>query len=172
MRRSAAVRAPDTEPRLAQANVARQRAPLDSPLMQDFVAALDVVNRLAEASPGFMWRLRSSEGHGATSVQDGPHLIFVNVSVWESYEALHAFVYRSRHGAYLRHRLRWFEPIEQPSTVLWWVQAQDRPSVDEALRRLRHLQAHGPSPQAFSVRRRFDVDGRAISRARRSTAPR
>jgi hypothetical protein len=74
------------------------------------------------------------------------------------------FVYRSPHGAYVRRRSRWFVPVEQPSTVLWWVSAGEQPTVDQALRRLRHLRAHGPSPQAFTLRRRFDPDGRPSRR--------
>lgn len=149
---------------LAQANVARQRAPLDSPVMGEFVVALDPVNRIAEHTPGFIWRLRSSESHGATTLMDGSSPIIVNLSVWASYEALHAFVYRSPHGAYLRRRARWFRPTRQPSTVLWWVEAGQRPTVEEALRRLRHLRAHGPSPVAFTLRRRFDPDGQPTYR--------
>ena len=149
---------------LAQANVARQRAPLDSPETAEFVVTLDPVNRIAEASPGFVWRLRSSEAHGATVLEDGSSPMIVNLSVWESYEALHAFVYRSPHGGYLRRRARWFLPGRQPSTVLWWVEAGARPEVDEALRRLRYLGAHGPSPRAFTLRHRFEPDGRPVSR--------
>ena len=88
----------------------------------------------------------------------------MNLSVWESYDALHAFVYRSPHGAYLRRRACWFEPTRQPSTVLWWVEAGERPTVDEALRRLNLLQARGPSPQAFTLRRRFEPDGQPTRR--------
>ena len=154
------LRSAGSPPRLAQANVARQRGALDDPVMAEFVAALEPVNRLAEGNPGFLWRHRSAAGHGATSLRDGAALIIVNLSVWESYEALHAFVYRSLHGGYVRRRARWFEPIRQPSTVLWWVEDGDWPTVDEALRRLRHLQAHGPSPAAFTLRRRFGPDGR------------
>jgi Domain of unknown function (DUF3291) len=120
------------------------RARLDSPVMDEFVAALDPVNRIAEHSPGSVWRLRSSESHGTTTLWDGSSPIIVNLSVWESSEALHAFVYRSPHGAYLRHRARWFEPARPPSTVLWWVEEDERPTVDEALRRLRYLRAHAP----------------------------
>jgi Domain of unknown function (DUF3291) len=149
---------------LAQANVARQRASLDAPLMGEFVVALDPVNRIAEHSPGFVWRLRSSESHGATTLWDGSSPLIVNLSVWESYEALHGFVYRSPHGAYLRRRTRWFLPTPQPSTVLWWVEEPHRPTVQEALRRLRHLRANGPSPQAFTLRRRFEPDGRPVRR--------
>jgi Domain of unknown function (DUF3291) len=151
---------------LAQANIARRRGPLDSPVMRGFVVALDPVNRIAERSPGFVWRLGSSQSHGATTLCDGSFPVIVNLSVWESYEALHAFVYHSPHGAYLRRRARWFEPSPQPSTVLWWVEAGQRPTVEEALRRLRHLRAHGPSPQAFTLRRRFEPDGRPTRRGR------
>ena len=155
---------------LAQATVARPRAPLDAPAMGEFVVALDPVNRIAEHSPGFIWRLRSSERHGATTLWDGSHQVVVNLSVWASYQALHAFVYRSPHGAYVRRRARWFEPTRQPSTVLWWIEAGQRPTVDEALRRLRYLHAHGPSPQAFTLRRRFDPDGRPSRRPGRGSA--
>ncbi len=37
---------------LAQLNIAEMKAPLESPLMADFVANLDRINALAEASPG------------------------------------------------------------------------------------------------------------------------
>lgn len=134
--------------------------------MRGFVVALDPVNRIAERSPGFVWRLGSSQSHGATTLRDGSFPVIVNLSVWESYEALQAFVYHSPHGAYLRRRARWFEPSPQPSTVLWWVEAGQRPTVEEALRRLRHLRAHGPSPQAFTLRRRFEPDGRPTRRGR------
>jgi hypothetical protein len=148
---------------LAQANVARQRAPLSSPIMGEFALALDPVYRVAEQSPGFVWRLASGERHGVAVVEDGVALT-VNLSVWESYAALHAFVYRSPHGRYLRQRARWFEPVAQPSTVLWWVAVGERPTVEAALRRLRYLRAHGPSPEAFTLLRRFGPDGRPEGR--------
>jgi hypothetical protein len=149
---------------LAQVNVARMRAPLDSAEMGDFVAALDPVNRMADASPGFLWRMRSAGGHAATALPDGASFQVVNVSVWESYDALHAFVYRSAHGAYVRRRSRWFLPTPQPSTALWWVRAGERPTVDDALRRLRLLRAEGPSHRAFTLRKRFEPDGRPVAR--------
>jgi hypothetical protein len=91
-------------------------------------------------------------------------LTICGTPVWESYEQLHAFVYRSPHGVYLRRRSRWFHPTPQPSTALWWVEADEAPTVDEALRRLRYLLAHGPSPQAFTLRRRFPPDGQPVHR--------
>ena len=47
---------------LAQPNVAVMREPLESPAMADFVANLERINALAEASPGYRWRLQSESG--------------------------------------------------------------------------------------------------------------
>lgn len=142
---------------LAQANVARLRASLDDPAMRDFITALDAVNAMAERSVGFVWRLSTAEGHGLCVVTDYGGAAFLNLSVWRDYAALHAFVYRSGHGRFVRERRRWFVATRQPSTVLWWVPDGARPSIQDAVRRLAHLRAHGPTPRAFSLRRRFQA---------------
>jgi Domain of unknown function (DUF3291) len=147
---------------LAQINVARMRAPLDSPQMAGFVAAIDPVLRLAEQSDGFLWRHADGHGHSVTVRGDGEATMVVNVSVWVSYEALHAFTYRSAHGAFIRRRADWFVATQSPSTALWWVPQGTRPTVDEALRRLAVLRRYGSSPRAFGVRRRYEPDGRPI----------
>ena len=144
--------------RLAQVNVARLRWDLDSPRLAAFVAAVDGVNLLAEASPGFVWRLRAA--HGPVPTADGDARLVVNVSVWETYAHLHAFVYRSRHGGLVRRRAAWFEPTPPPYVALWWVADDAEPTMAEALRRLDLLRRYGPTAQAFGVRRRFGPDGR------------
>ena len=144
---------------LAQVNVAQLRAPLDAPELQSFVAVFDPVGRLADASPGFVWRMVGS--HGLPVVQDGR---FVTVSVWQDYASLHAFVYRSAHGGLLARRATWFLPPDGPTTALWWVVDGGRPSAEKARARLDHLRAHGPSPQAFDQRRRFDSAGHPVRR--------
>lgn len=140
--------------------MARLRADLGSPQVAGFVAALDGINLLAEASQGFVWRLRAA--HGPVSTADGDPRLVVNLSVWESYEDLHEFVYRSRHGGLVRRRAAWFEPVPQPSTALWWVPAGTEPDLADGVRRLEYLRRYGPSPQAFTVRRRFDPEGRPV----------
>ncbi|MGA8466759.1 MAG: DUF3291 domain-containing protein, partial [Trebonia sp.] len=40
---------------LAQVNIGRLTAPLDSRRLAGFVAALDSVNAVADAAPGFVW---------------------------------------------------------------------------------------------------------------------
>jgi hypothetical protein len=79
----------------------------------------------------------------------------INMSVWESLEALQQFVYRSAHVGPLRDRKQWFEPIEGPILVLWWIPAGHVPTVAEAQERLGHLKEHGPSAHAFTFRTPF-----------------
>ncbi|CAM5264757.1 hypothetical protein SHIRM173S_03996 [Streptomyces hirsutus] len=46
---------------LAQVNISRLQAPLDSPQLKDFVDNIDSVNADAEAAEGFVWRLLSEK---------------------------------------------------------------------------------------------------------------
>jgi hypothetical protein len=140
---------------LAQVNVARLRAPIDSPELADFVALLDTINALGDASPGFVWRLQTDDGDAtAVPVFDDDALI-VNLTVWESIEALADFAYRSGHKDVMRRRREWFVPMKEAYLALWWVPAGHRPSVREAEARLTHLREHGPTPVAFTFRDRF-----------------
>ncbi len=140
---------------LAQFNVGRARGSMDDPVMAGFVAALDRINALGEASPGFVWRLKDDTGN-ATSIRafDDP-LVIVNLTVWTSAEALSEFVYRSAHVGPFRRRREWFEPYGGPSLVLWWVPAGHRPTVDEAKERLGRLAADGATPAAFTLKATF-----------------
>ncbi|EXG82430.1 protein of unknown function DUF3291 [Cryptosporangium arvum DSM 44712] len=143
---------------LAQANIARLRQPLGDPRVAEFVAALDAVYRLAEHSPGFVWRCATDEGHPGVDPTDP--LTVVNVSTWRSYQALHEFTYRSRHGHFVRRRREWFDSLPGPTTVLWWAPANAQPTIPEALARLSVLRRYGPQPPAFGIRQRFHPDGR------------
>jgi len=149
---------------LAQFNLARAIAPLDDPLLADFMDRLDEVNALAEASPGFVWRLKSDSGN-ATDIRayDDPRML-VNMSVWTSVEALFDYVYRNRHSKMMARRREWFEPMTTPYAVLWWVPAGHRPTVEEAAERLAHLKRHGPTEHAFTFKQRFSVPEEALMR--------
>jgi hypothetical protein len=150
---------------LAQANVARMRAPLEDPSMHEFRDALERINAVADAAPGFVWRL-ASDGGDATSIRafDDP-LILVNMSVWTSIEALHAYVYASDHTPFLRARRQWFEPYAGPMLVLWWIPEAHVPTVAEARARLDLLAARGPTPEAFTFRSPFPAPGAAAKPA-------
>jgi hypothetical protein len=145
---------------LAQLNIALAREPLGAPLLRDFMAALDPVNAAADASPGFVWRLQTEEGD-ATGIRGfGSDRMIVNLSVWESLEALRAFAYGQRdHLAVVRRRREWFERLGEAFLVLWWVPAGHVPTVAEAEERLDALRAEGPTPYAFTFRRAFAPPG-------------
>jgi hypothetical protein len=144
---------------LAQANIARMRAPLEDPIMYGFVSQLDAINALADASPGFVWRLQTEEGDATSLRAFEDPLILINMSVWESLDALHAYVYKSGHSGPLRMRRDWFEPMDVPALVLWWVTAGHRPTVEEAKARFATLAERGPSPEAFTFRKAFPAPG-------------
>lgn len=144
---------------LAQVNIARARAPIDDPLMAGFVDRLDAINTLAEASPGFVWRLKTEAGN-ATAIQPyDDERILVNLSVWESPEYLKQFVYRSAHAEVMRQRKNWFERFGDAYVAMWWIDAGHIPTIDEAKQRLHHLQQHGDSKFAFSFSCLFPAYG-------------
>ena len=84
---------------LPPVNVARMRGPLDPAQMRDLVPRSTPVNRLADASPGSIRRLKSGDGHVAGALPDGDSSLVPRLSAWEPYEGLHAFVHRSVHRA-------------------------------------------------------------------------
>ena len=138
---------------LAQMNVARLRAPLDSPQLADFVGALDRINVLADRSPGFVWRLQDESGN-ATALHPMGEDVIVNLTVWQDAKSLQAFVYRSDHAAVMKRRREWFEKMDL-YLVLWWLPRGHRPSVEEGIARLELLRGLGPSGDAFTFGKLF-----------------
>ena len=134
---------------LAQLNVADMKAPLDAPEMAGFVESLDPVNALADAAPGFVWRLETDDGD-ATALRPFGDNTLVNMSVWRDIESLKDFVYKSGHIQVMRRRKEWFERMAQAWLVLWWVPAGHRPTLEEAGEKLALLRDRGPSPDAFN----------------------
>lgn len=149
---------------LAQLNIGRILAPLDCPVMADFVGNLDTINALADASPGFVWRLKDDAGD-ATSIQmyDDKRII-VNMSVWETWQHLHHFAYKTMHTEFLKRRREWFEKLGDLYYVLWHVPVGHLPDVGEARDRLEYLRAYGETPYAFSFSRQFDPEEAAAYR--------
>lgn len=148
-----------TKYHLAQVNIARMLAPLDDPLMAEFVARLDEVNALADESPGFVWRLQTEEGNTTDLRPFDDEHILVNMSVWASLEELKAYVYKNAHAQVMRQRRQWFEKFEGMYMALWWVKAGHKPTVAEAKRRLEYLSEHGPSAHAFTFKQPFPPPG-------------
>ena len=155
---------------LAQLNVGRLRAPMDDPSIDAFRESLDPVNALAEQSPGFVWRLQDESGNATGIKPYGDDLEIVNLTVWASVEALADFTYRTGHVELLRRRREFFEVATQPILCLWWIPEGTIPSVEEAIARLDHLRAHGPTPAAFTFSHRFEPDGTPVADGRRRDA--
>lgn len=143
---------------LAQVNIALPREPLESQLLASFVEQLEPINALADRSPGFVWRLQTEDGDATGIKAFGDDRLIVNMSVWESIEALWAFVYDSGHLEVMRRRREWFERIRM-HMCLWWVPAGHEPTVGEAEERLERLRVHGPLPHAFTFKQRFGSPG-------------
>lgn len=140
---------------LAQVNIATSRAPMDDPIMQGFVDRLDTLNALADSSPGFIWRLQTDDGDAtAIRVFDNPLILF-NLTVWDSIEALEAYVYKSDHVNAVKRRTEWFEKPERTPFAVWWIPAGHIPDEVEAKERLEKLWRDGPGPDAFTFRHRF-----------------
>ena len=135
---------------LAQLNIGRLLYPIENPHISEFVENLDRINALAEASNGFVWRLKDESGN-ATNIEifDGP-LVIVNMSIWESLEDLKAFAYHSEHLAIMRKRREWFERPTSPHLVMWWIPITHTPTPKEAKEKLDFLRTHGETPSAFT----------------------
>ncbi len=151
---------------LAQLNVAKAIAPLDSETLAPFMDAIDGVNAIADTSPGFVWRLEDEdddEHPGATGIQayDDPWLI-VNLSVWESREALWDFVYGGGHLEIMRRRREWFTMLGESHLVMWWVPAGEIPT--------RRAVGRAPRPPARARAEPVRVHLQAGVRARRTHA--
>ena len=140
---------------LAQINVGRLRAAIDDPMIAEFANALDDINALADGSPGFVWRLQTEEGNATGIMTSEDDQFIINMSVWESADALFEYVYRTEHIDFLRNRRDWFERMDEAHMCLWWVPVGHIPSIEEGLARLELFKEHGPTPDAFSFRSQF-----------------
>lgn len=143
---------------IAEINVARMVAPMDSAVMHDFASNLDRINALAESAPGFVWRL-VGDGNDATSLRPfEDDRIIVNMSVWDSIDALFQYAYYSNHTDFFRRRTEWFSKMETPSLVMWWIEVGHIPTVAEAQDKLLLIEKNGPTPLAFNFKQRFTAE--------------
>ena len=143
---------------LAQVNIARMLAPLDDPVMSDFVNNLDRINALAEGSDGFIWRL-ADDGNNATSINIfNDNFLIVNMSVWISLEKLFQFTYQSEHLEIFKRKKEWFSKIADAHLACWYVPENHIPDIREAEQKLEYLNEHGESPFAFTFKKRYTVD--------------
>jgi heme-degrading monooxygenase HmoA len=144
---------------LAQVNIALPLEPLDSARLQGFVDELEPVNAIADAAPGFVWRLQTEDGDATAIRPYEDDRLLINLSVWESLEAFAGFVYGTAHAEVMRQRRKWFVPMREMYAAAWWLPAGTIPTPTEAVERLDHLRRHGPTERAFTVAKPFPRPG-------------
>ncbi len=149
---------------LAQYNIIRLKDELDSPIIKEFKDFLAPVNLLAEESEGFIWRLKDESGESATDLET-PYedkLIFINMSVWENYETLRNYSYKTVHSYFLKSRKKWSNEIEGHKAVLWYIDQGHIPTVAEAKEKLDLLNKNGSTPDAFSMVDIYTASGEKV----------
>ena len=117
---------------------------------------LDDINALADQTDGFVWRLQTDEDNATALRPYEDDRDLINISVWESIEALSAFTYHSDHVEVFRQRQEWLEPSAEATPIMWWVPAGHIPKIEEAIERLDRLRRDGPTGKAFTLRDPFD----------------
>ena len=139
---------------VAQLNIAHSKAPKGDPIMEDFFANIDRINDLAKLSTGFQWIFDMDVDPLDTDLFGGDAFV-VNYSVWENIDSLFEFTYKTAHAEIFRRRKEWFHKIDGMHMALWYVDAGTMPTQQEASKRLQHIQEHGPTPYAFTFKKRF-----------------
>ncbi|QWX84709.1 DUF3291 domain-containing protein [Cellulophaga sp. HaHaR_3_176] len=140
---------------LAQINIAKMVDAIDSPVMADFVNNLDRINQLAENSDGFIWRLIEADNNATELNVFDDNFIIVNMSVWETMDALFKFTYSSNHVEIFKRKKEWFHKMKEMHMAFWYVQESVMPSSEEAKERLNYLRKYGESPYAFTFKSKF-----------------
>ncbi len=144
-----------TKYHLAQINIALAKAEMDTEIMEGFVSRLDEINETADRAEGFIWRLQSEEGDSTAIRAFDEPLLLVNMSVWDSIEALKFFVYKSVHVELIRDRQAWFHKFVDAHQALWWIPAGHIPTIEEAKEKLEAIQKNGPTSLAFHYGKPF-----------------
>jgi hypothetical protein len=148
---------------LAQMNIAWMHGVMTDAVMSGLAGRIEEIYHLADQSTGFVWRLPSSAITPETLEpfelifpgfqRDN---LFYNMSVWKTVDDLRAYTFASTHAELLHERHQWIDRIAGASNVLWWIAPDTRPTIAESVDRWRHLQSHGPTPHAFTLRRSFE----------------
>ncbi|MBQ4822755.1 DUF3291 domain-containing protein [Aquimarina sp. MMG016] len=143
---------------LAQVNIAEMIAPINDPIMADFVNNLDRINALAEESNGFVWRLKGDEGN-ATAIRVFEYdFLIINMSVWENIDTLFDFTYKTAHVEILKRKKEWFHNMKKMHMAFWYVEKDHHPTPEEAKERLQYIRDYGETPYAFTFKSRFTTD--------------
>ena len=144
---------------LAQINIGRILAPLDAPVMKEFTDFLAPVNKLAEDSPGFIWRFKDDVSGASSSYVNTPfndENFLINMSVWENIESLSGFTFGTVHSYFLKNRAKWFEKAVKMQVALWWIPTGHIPTLEEAKYKIELINQKGNTQEAFNFQKVFD----------------
>jgi len=139
---------------LAEVNIAKRLASMDDPIMQDFVNNVDRMNAIADASEGFIWRLKD-EDKDETAIIFQDDTLLINMSVWENLESLFNYTYNSEHIEVLKRKKEWFSKMKIMHMVFWYIPKGYKPTFQDAKSRLDYLNIYGDTPYAFSFKNKF-----------------
>lgn len=141
---------------LAQVNIAKRLAPMDDPIMLDFVNNLDKINTIADDSDGFVWRLKDEDKALGVEIFHDDTLL-INMSVWENLEVLFTYTYNSGHIEVFKRKKEWFSKMKMMHMAFWYVPEGYEPTFQDAKDRLDYLNTHGDTPYVFSFKSKFSV---------------
>lgn len=142
---------------LAQVNIAKRLAPMDDPIMQDFIANTDRINSIADLANGFVWRLKDEDKNEAIRIFQDESLI-INMSVWEDLKSLFDYTYNSGHIDVFKRKKEWFSKMKMMHMAFWYVPKGYEPTFKDAKERLDYLNTHGDTPYAFSFKSNFSIE--------------
>jgi len=142
---------------LAQVNIAKKLAPLDDPIMQDFINNVDKMNTIADSSEGFIWRMKDEDKDLSAQVFQDDSLV-INISTWENLDTLFSFTYKSGHIEVFKRKKEWFSKMKMLHMAFWYIPEGYEPSFQDAKSRLDYLNTHGDSPFAFTFKNKFTVE--------------
>ena len=140
---------------LAQVNIAQMLAPIDDPVMSDFVNNLERINAIADDAEGFVWRLQGEADNALAIRAFEDNMLIINLSVWKDIDSLFNFTYNSDHISVLKRKKEWFDKMETMHMAFWYVPENHIPSPEEAKERLDYINKHGDTPYAFTFRAKF-----------------
>jgi len=149
---------------LAQCNISRLKESLDHISMKEFADFLEPVNLLADSSEGFIWRLKGEYGQASSNLQPvfEDEKMIINITVWKDVQSLKKFTFNTVHQYFLKNRDKWMSKVEQIQFAMWWVPAHHTPGVEEAKQKLRLIEDIGSTPDAFTWKQQFDVEGMPV----------
>ena len=125
----------------------------DTPTVAEFQDNLDRVNDLAMRTDGYVWHMPSEEMEAGQLDTEGPlggdPRMASTLSVWQSVEQLDHFVHKTLHNQFLKRGSEWFKKTIGPRHVMWPIEVGRKPTLSEAVTRLKKLGDNGPSSEAF-----------------------